>query len=1155
MDKNAIKKYATWARRELISRVSQKAAFYEITEKDHGKIGAENIGGRVLNAAEKKQRDALIRLINKDGYEQAMEEVAYTWFNRFCALRYMEVNNYLPSHVRVFTDDEGAFKPQILSEAINLELDGLDMELVYAYKENNELEKLYRYLLIVQCNALNSILPGLFQTIEDYTELLLPDNILREGSVIEQMVALIPEEDWTDQVQIIGWLYQYYNAEKKDEVFAALKKNVKITKENIPAATQLFTPDWIVRYMVENSLGRLWVEGHPNDALKSNWKYYLDEAEQEPDVQIQLDKIREEYAALNPQDIRCVDPCMGSGHILVYMFDVLVQIYEAYGYSARDAARSIVENNLYGLDIDERAAQLAYFSVMMKARGYDRRFFSRGCKPKVYAIRESNNVDSHALAYFVNGDPELKKAMDSIIEDMRDAREYGSLINVRTVDFSVLYARFDEIADDVHIYQKYCIDELLPLVRVAEILAMKYHIVNTNPPYRGMTDCNINLNTFVENNYRISKSDMYSVFIEKCLDLGLQNSYIGMITMQSWMYLSSYKSLRKKLLINESFVNMIVLGSNAFDAGDVGTVVQATTFIINNSHQPKYCTSFIDVSSEKSSIEKEKKFLGYNAPYIVSAENFLTVASYQFMYDITPTMLSHFKKEKSFSEYAVAKPGMQTSDNDRFLRFWSEVEFSKIGFGLTHDEASVSDFKWFPYNKGVGYRKWYGNNDYVVNFRNDGEELKYWLTHNPNDPKTKSWSRNLRNYSYYFEEGITFTAIGLAFSARLNGPGYLFDTKGPTMFGNNLYYLCGFVNGKVFDAYNRALCKQMTKSADSVNLVPVKIEQESKVKALVQECVKLSKEDWDSFEMSWDFMAHPLIRPNIKMEEAFALWENECTNRFNRMKANEEELNRIFIDIYDLGNELTPKVKDNEITIHLADKKRDIRSFISYSVGCMFGRYSLDYKGLVYAGGKWDEFKYKRYSVDKDNIIPICDDEYFADDIVNRFVEFVRTVYGTDTLNENLRFIADALGGDGQPKEVIRNYFISGFYDDHLKIYQKRPIYWLFDSGKKNGFKAIIYMHRYRSDTIARIRTDYVHEQQSRYRTAIMDLKKRISNTIGSERIKLNKQLAKTQAQLDELGVYEEKIHHLADQMISIDLDDGVKRNYDVFKDVLAKIK
>ena len=580
MDKNAIKKFAVWARTELIARVSLKGVEYGITEDNIEDANADSVGGKVLTADEKKQRQALIAEINDKGYKQVMEEVAYTWFNRFSALRFMEVNGYLPSHVRVFTDEENNFKPQIITEAIHLDLDGLNMEKVYELKDAEKTEELYKYLLIVQCNALNKILPGMFQKIADYTELLLPDNLLREGSVIQQMIELIPEDDWKDAVQIIGWLYQYYNSEKKDDVFAALKKNVKITKENIPAATQLFTPDWIVRYMVENSLGRLWLEGHPDvkeqllpteeeqsayaagnrDPEDTKWYYYLEEAEQEPEVQAQLAEIRKEYAALTPDQLKVIDPCSGSGHILAYMFDVLMKIYESYGYTTREAVASIVENNLYGLDIDDRAAQLAYFAVMMKARQYDRRFFSRGIQPHVYTIVESGhtdkdgkrrkNYDEYALEYFCNGDTKLKAAMDTIISELHDAKEYGSILTVTPQDWSALYDRFAEITEDINMSRETALRELLPLVQAAEALAQKYDAVVTNPPYLGVSTAKEKLNKYIKDNYYDAKEDLYLVFIEKCNQLCKLNRFQAMITQHSWMFLSRSEKLRLKVQNN-----------------------------------------------------------------------------------------------------------------------------------------------------------------------------------------------------------------------------------------------------------------------------------------------------------------------------------------------------------------------------------------------------------------------------------------------------------------------------------------------------------------------------------------------------------------------------------------------------------------------------
>ena len=599
MDKNAIKKFAVWARTELIARVSLKGVEYGITEDDIEDANADSVGGKVLTADEKKQRQALIAEINDKGYKQVMEEVAYTWFNRFSALRFMEVNGYLPSHVRVFTDEENNFKPQIITEAIHLDLDGLDMEKVYELKDAEKTEELYKYLLIMQCNALNKILPGMFQKIADYTELLLPDNLLREGSVIQQMIELIPEDDWKDAVQIIGWLYQYYNSEKKDDVFAALKKNVKITKENIPAATQLFTPDWIVRYMVENSLGRLWLEGHPDvkeqllpteeeqsayaagnrDPEDTKWHYYLEEAEQEPEVQAQLAEIRKEYAALTPDQLKVIDPCSGSGHILAYMFDVLMKIYESYGYTTREAVASIVENNLYGLDIDDRAAQLAYFSVMMKARQYDRRFFSRGIQPHVYAIVESNHVDKFAMDYFCNGDAKLTTAMDTIISELHDAKEYGSILTVTPQDWSVLYDRFAEITEDINMSRETALRELLPLVQVAEALAQKYDVVVTNPPYMG--NMPIKMTAYIQKKYENEKYDLYAVFIRRSLIFAKNNGMMALITQHTWMFISSFEKMRQSLM-NKSYICLLHLGTRAFEEIG-GEVVQTASFILRNT--------------------------------------------------------------------------------------------------------------------------------------------------------------------------------------------------------------------------------------------------------------------------------------------------------------------------------------------------------------------------------------------------------------------------------------------------------------------------------------------------------------------------------------------------------------------------------------------
>ena len=1178
MDKNVIKKFAVWARTELIARVSLKGVEYGITEDNIEDANADSVGGKVLTANEKKQRQALITEIKDKGYKQVMEEVAYTWFNRFSALRFMEVNGYLPSHVRVFTDEENNFKPQIITEAIHLDLDGIDMEKVYELKDAEKTEELYKYLLIVQCNALNKILPGMFQKIADYTELLLPDNLLREGSVIQQMIELIQEDDWKDAVQIIGWLYQYYNSEKKDDVFAALKKNVKITKENIPAATQLFTPDWIVRYMVENSLGRLWLGGHPDvkeqllpteeeqsayaagnrNPEDTKWHYYLEEAEQEPEVQVQLDEIRKEYATLTPDQLKVIDPCSGSGHILAYMFDVLMKIYESYGYTTRESVASIVENNLYGLDIDDRAAQLAYFAVMMKARQYDRRFFSRGIQPHVYAIVESNHVDKFAVDYFCNGDMKLTAAMDTIIKELHDAKEYGSILTVTSQDWTTLYDRFSEITEDINISRETALRELLPLVQVAEALAQKYDAVVTNPPYMGASNMNPKLNEFIKNNYADYKSDFFSAFVIHASQITKQSGYCSFFTPYVWMFISAYEKMRNYLYNRTTIETLIQFEYSAFEEA----TVPVCTFAFQNCHMKKKGCYLRLVDFRGGMEVQRRKTLeasgNHNCGfyYEQNTDDFSKMPGSPVAYWASSKLFDTFASFDTIGDYYDVRNGITTGDNNTFLKLWYEID--------------KNSERWFPCNKGGAYRKWYGNKEYVVDWENDGQRLK------TNVDKNGKIRATLRGIDFNFTEGITMSRVtsGLP-SFREMSSDSISESATNAIYPKSRdrkdsMKLLALLNSKIGSYILPLLNPTINVVPEDIRSIPIKMELLTNVSGLVETNCILAKEDWDSFETSWDFKHHPLLRKVSTIAEAFTQWQTECDDRFNQLKANEEELNSIFIDIYGLQDELTPEVEDKDVTVRKADLGRDIRSFISYAVGCMFGRYSLDVDGLAYAGGEWDKVnsseggregilgcagKYASFAADKDNIIPICDDEYFEDDIVGLFVAFVKTVYGVDTLDENLKFIADALGGKGQPKEVIRNYFLSDFYSDHCKIYQKRPIYWLFDSGKKNGFKALIYMHRYQPDTIARIRTDYVHEQQARYHTAIADLEQRIANASTGERVKLNKKLTTLQAQDTEIRTYEEKIHHLADQMISIDLDDGVKKNYAIFQDVLAKIK
>lgn len=1167
MDKNAIKKYAVWARNELIARVTQKAEQYEITEKKTTPADADSIGGRLLTDAEKKQRAALIEKIKADGFEQVMEEVAYTWFNRFTALRFMEVNNYLPSHTRVFTNEDGEFKPQILVDAIQLDMEGLDMDKVFELKDANKTEELYKYLLITQCNALSAVLPRMFQKIEHYTELLLPDYLLREGSVIEQMIALIPEEDWTDQVQIIGWLYQYYNIEPKDVVFAALKKkSVRISKEEIPAATQLFTPDWIVRYLVENSLGRLWLEGHPNDALKSEWKYYLDEAEQEEDVQKQLTTIRKEYSELKPEDIKCIDPCMGSGHILCYMFDVLIKIYEDYGYTAREAVGIIVEKNIWGLDIDERAAQLAYFAIMMKARQFDRRFFSRGIQPNVFAVEESNDIDPLAVDYCYGDNRELRKDFEKFLRDMEDEKEYGSILNVPQHNWGELLRCAQSKANEISLYSGYISERIIPLIYIGEALAQKYHISVTNPPYLGVSFCNAKVNKYVKDNYFETKTDMFAVFMVKCSDLVKRNGYYAMITQHSWMFLKSFRELRRDLMEN-CIINMAHLGARAFEE-IAGEVVQTTAFVVKKDNLSDYKGTYarlVDYGSQKA---KEEAFLLKEDLYSISTDKFDYIEDSPIAYWVPQKLFDIFHTAKQIEDYGDARVGMQTGENDKFVRLWEEVNFLDLCTDASSSEtAQESGKKWFPYNKGGEFRKWYGNNDWIVDWYNDGQNIKEDKLYKLSIGKCLPSNSKPKNMQYYFRPSITWSKVSSGTIAfRYKPAGHIFDIAGASIFTTQdmIRYLHGYCNSVVAMFIAFVLSPTINYEAGTVSKFPVVVDKTQKaiIEELVSDSIELSKQDYDSFETSWDFKRNPLASYGVKtIEEAFEIWRNECQGRFDRVKRNEEKLNRIFIDIYGLNGELSSEVDDKDITIHLADRKRDIKGLISYAVGCMFGRYSLDSMGIAYAGGEFDKSKYETFIPDNDGIIPILDDEYFEDDIVGRFIEFIKKAFGPSTLEDNLKYIVDSIGmKEGTSRDALRAYFLNDFYSDHCSTYSvtgsgKRPIYWLFDSGKRNGFKCLVYMHRYRPDTIARIRTDYIHEQQSRYRTAILELEQRANTASRSEKVRIENARKQINEQATELRLYEEQIHHLADQMISIDLDDGVKENYEKFKDVLYKIR
>jgi len=822
MNKNAIQKYAVWARNELIAQVQQRAYLYGINEERYGDENAVTVNNRALTPGEVQQRKEFIAKIREQGFPQAVEEVAYTWFNRFAALRFMEVNDYLPTHVRVFSDASGAFSPEILKDVLHLDLDGLDKAKAAQILNANATDELYRYLLLTQCNALNTALPEMFERMGGYTEMLLPGNILKADGVIGRLVLDIPEEDWKDAVQIIGWLYQYYNTEPKQAVFDGLKKNIKITKEKIPAATQLFTPDWIVRYMVENSLGRLWLEGHPNADLKSNWKYYLDEAEQTPEVAAQLEKIHAEYRGLNPEEIRVIDPCMGSGHILVYAFDVLMQIYRSAGYVDREAAKLILKKNLYGLDIDRRAYQLSYFSLMMKARQYNRRIFTENAKPQVY----------HPAGF-------------------PDGEEYGSLVKVDELE------PMPEPQKELTLFdEKY--ETQLNAWNFKRLLAQKYDVIITNPPYAGGRNINSTLLDYLTSSFPDSKSDMFSAFIERCGELTKANGFSAMITMHSWMFLSSFERLRGKLL-HKDIVSIAHFGARAFEEIS-GEVVQTASFVLRNTNVSNYLSTFIRLVEQLSQQLKENAFLNGQGKYYSRKELFSKIPGSPFAYWLTDNSVAIFENGKQLEIVANPRQGMKTLNNEYYIHFWYEVDFSESLYTATSlEEAQSSGKVWFPINHGGESRKYYGNNSEVVNWHNDGSEMKAQAVRTYG-----TVTRTITNIAYYFKEGITWSVITSTPSFRRYYNGHLFSNSGQSIVPENpelLDYLAGLLNSKISTFVLQVLSPTLGFESGYLKKIPIIIDSahKPKVEEITVANIILSRSDWDSFETSWDFKRHPLV--------------------------------------------------------------------------------------------------------------------------------------------------------------------------------------------------------------------------------------------------------------------------------------------------------
>lgn len=1145
MNTSQLKSFAQQSRKALIDTVSGKLDY----------VLDENSLARRESASAVSALEGLIKEIGK---EQVIEKVAYTWFNRFCALRYMDVNRY--NKIGIVSPVEGQTQPEILAEA---KMNYIDDSIVPADKiadirsllngtktSKDPQGEAYKLLFVSYCNSLNKQLPFMFEKISDYTELLLPDDLLAQNSVLSNTIEILGAETCKD-IEVIGWLYQYYISEKKEEVFAELKKGKKISKENVPAATQIFTPKWIVSYMVENSVGKLWLESHPDERLQSQFKYYLESAEQEPEVQAKLDELINKD--LKPQDIKVLDPACGSGHILVKAFDVLFEIYKSQGWQENEIPEMILKNNLYGLDICDRAAQLSQFAVMMKAREYDRNIFNKVSELNICSIKDTNwldNLVAQELMKGVSDENHAKEQIKLLQDTFKDAKEYGSIINVSDFDFDFWNERinyFNQVGQ-MSMYTPIIKGRLRYSIKQAKIMQQKYECVISNPPYMGAGGMGAKLSSFVKSKFPNTKSDMSTVFMEKTLQFANVSGYMAMINIPVWMFLSSYEKLRTNIIENNTIINMLHFGRGIFGS-DFGT----TSFVINKSHISGYVGKYQKLFRRQGAVDsletKEKWFFEKNNIFNVKQDKFKKIQGMPIAYWASDKIREIIAINLPLS--AVANPcvGLQTADNGRFIRFWSEVNFNRVSFHCKSiEESKSSKCKWFPYNKGGAYRKWYGNQEFVVNWENDGLEIRNFN------------GSVVRNPNTYFNESVSWSKITISnLSMRYFPYGFIYDVAGCSIFNKNtetLKYILALNNSLIVKYIIESISPTVNYEVGQIGSLPVIFGSNDIVNKIVNLCdfnIQISKNDWDSFETSWDFQEHPLLRfkENGKVSDSFNKWKEYKQEQFNKLKANEEELNKLFIEIYGLKDEMDEKVEDKDITLKGASEteKDCIKSLLSYAVGCMFGRYSLDEKGLVFAGGEFDLSKYKSFPADEDAVIPVLSEHLFSDDMTSRFKEFLKVAFGATYSEENLEYVASVLGKKNTETadDTIRNYFMKDFYNDHIKMYQKRPIYWMFSSPKGN-FNALVYMHRYNKDTASVILNSYLRNYRDEKLKAQIENCKQIelsASTSQGDKIKASKRREELEKIVKEVTDYERDIlYPLATERKEIDLDDGVKVNY-----------
>lgn len=1166
MNTSNIKKYAPQARNDFIAAMRKQAAKYGITADSI--LPAEQkgelllIGDQVFPLSVMKPRDKLIKRIQTSSFEQTIDYIAYSWFNRLCAIRYMECKGLLDHGRRVLSSADGsAGLPQILEECLDIDLPGLDASRVAELKlDGNKDEELYRELLLAQCHALNQVMPLLFEQVSDESELLLPDNLTKTDSLIRDLVSSIPEEDWSD-VQIIGWLYQFYISEKKDQVIGKVVKS-----EDIPAATQLFTPNWIVKYLVQNSVGRLWMMAHPESTLASAWEYYIQPAEQSDEVNAQLKqlidvRISEDGDSLNPESITVLDPACGSGHILVEAYDCLKAIYLERGYRSRDIPRLILENNLYGIDIDTRAAQLASFALLMKAREDDRRLFNNPPKLNIIALRDSQPERLDAFSQDLANTGIAQTDLKELLDLFEYASTFGSLIQIPEAfakKLPDLETKLNEALESGDIFAQQSAQEILPLVQQAKLLAKQYDAVIANPPYMGGKGMNTALKDFAKKKFPDSKSDLFAIFIERGFVWCKSSGFNSMVTMQSWMFLSSYEAMREKLLQDRTLSCMVHMGN-----GVMGIAFGTAATVMLNNHVNNYEGSFSYCENDDvNEFGIPKQFPVQNERLkTAKPDDFKKIPGSPVAYWLSNNSFKVFEKSETIQNVAEPRQGMATSDVNRFIRFWHEVSYKNIKLDSSdNNEAKKSTCKWFPHNKGGEFRRWYGNNLHVVNWYNGGEEVLGYAAQLYGSP-----TRTIKNISFYFQPSVSWSLIGSGiFSARINDKGFTFDVAGPSAFPTqeNLNFVAGFLNSNVAFHFIKVLNPTLNFNSGDIARLPFVDGIPKEKSSFVHSLKEIAKEDWDSFEISWDFTQNPIIRSNQPtLQQAFNTWQQQNADIVAEMKRLEEENNKLFIDAYGLQDELTPDVPDEQITLTRADREKDSQRLVSYALGCMMGRYSLDEPGLIYAHAgnqDFDASRYQTFPADADGIIPLTEMHWFEDDATHRIQEFLTAVWGKDTLDANMQWLAESLDKKASEtaEDTIRRYLASKFYKDHMQTYKKRPIYWLFSSGKQGAFQALVYLHRYNESTLARMRTEYVMPLISKMAAMVNSLQSEIENSDSAAEIKRKeKELQNLHKQQAELSSFEEKLRHYADQRISLDLDDGVKVNYGKFGDLLAEVK